>query len=782
MMRRTQTSILLVSFLLLLILLVAAPAVAVVVSFPDPGLEAAVRDAIVKPTGDIHDTDLLGLLFLFASNYGDYEPKISSLTGLEYCANLTVLQLDINGISDLSPLAELNSLMQLHLYLNEIVDVAPLSGLTNLQRLNLSWNEISNVIPLAGLTSLVNLDLAGNPITDINPLSELTNLLSLNLHGVPIADFSTVVRYARLTWLNLSHTQISELNILTGLIDLEEIYLSGNQIVDIATLSGLTNLTTVWLDRNGITDISALVNNAGIDSGDTVDVRWNHLNLTAGSDDMQDIQTLIDRGVDVEYAPQNVPPLSLVPVLLVHGYQYEGGFRPRELWKEMAEFLSGESIDNVQIVITGSNHLFWKLSASSEEKRTVYISRYSDDTSTPTCDDIRRYAQILSQEIEHIREVEATSKVDVVAHSMGGLVTRAYIEGEDFPRDLYSTQYEDDIRKFVMLGTPNHGCPSAALIEFFGLPLSPCKATEQMTPGSEFLNVLNYGCETCTSGNDLISDSVDYYVIAGNIGTCHPFDMGIGNPELCAMFGYDEHDRLVNVRSAELSGVDLTKYALDHSALRTADQPLKKVESLLREVPVLIDLAYSLTYACPISLLVTEGAGRQLSTLTGINEIPGATISISPTGDIVTLYLPLQFQYEITILGEGTGTFTLVERIPIDEQEALVYFFLDIPVTASTVAHISISVSQQGQRILRIDSDSDGVIDEERTAASYRIVDGEVVPEHGVTSSSEYVTHGPNPVPAEGCIFGSTCQMTLSAPLSRSSTSMVHYLSAFRLM
>ena len=458
--------------------------------------------------------------------------------------------------------------------------------------------------------------------------------------------------------------------------------------------------------------------------------------------------------LDQDYAYMLVKESEAPPVLLVHGYQNEGGFKPRELWKEMAEFLSGESIDNLEIVITGSNHFFWKLSApaSSEEKRTVYISRYSDDTSTPTCDDIRRYAQILSQEIEHIREVEATSKVDVVAHSMGGLVTRAYIEGEDFPRDLYSTQYEDDIRKFVMLGTPNHGSPLAALREFFGPLWSPCKATEQMTSGSEFLNVLNYGYETYTSDNDLISDRVDYYVIAGTLITACD--------QLAALYKWCDHveggfDGVVTSNSARLSNVGIQEYALDHWALRTADQPLKKVESLLRDVPVLIDLVYSLTYACPISLLVTDGAGRQLSTLTGINEIPGATISISPTGDIVTLYLPLQFQYEITILGEGTGTFTLVERIPIDEQEALVYFFLDIPVTASTVAHISISVSQQGQRILRIDSDSDGVIDEERTAASYRIVDGEVVPEHIVflPDDASAVVVGPNPVTSAGTAF-----------------------------
>ena len=41
-----------------------------------------------------------------------------------------------------------------------------------------------------------------------------------------------------------------------------------------------------------------------------------------------------------------------------------------------------------------------------------------------------------------------TGKVDIVAHSMGGLVSRAYIQSDD---------YRDDVDQFIMLGTPNAG-------------------------------------------------------------------------------------------------------------------------------------------------------------------------------------------------------------------------------------------------------------------------------------------------------------------------------------
>jgi len=54
--------------------------------------------------------------------------------------------------------------------------------------------------------------------------------------------------------------------------------------------------------------------------------------------------------------------------------------------------------------------------------------------------------------IAHAKEVAGTTKVSIVAHSMGGLVTRAYIQGDS---------YQNDIKRFAMVGTPNHGAPFA---------------------------------------------------------------------------------------------------------------------------------------------------------------------------------------------------------------------------------------------------------------------------------------------------------------------------------
>ncbi|MCK5245889.1 hypothetical protein KAR02_03280, partial [Candidatus Bipolaricaulota bacterium] len=113
---------------------------AVVVSFPDLGLEAAIRKAIGKPTGDIYDIYLIGLTFLDAKGRG-----ISNLEGIRHCGDLEKLLLSDNEIVDFSPLSGLANLRWIDLGDSEIVDIAELSRLTNLTELWLPNNEIVDI-------------------------------------------------------------------------------------------------------------------------------------------------------------------------------------------------------------------------------------------------------------------------------------------------------------------------------------------------------------------------------------------------------------------------------------------------------------------------------------------------------------------------------------------------------------------------------------------------------------------------------------------------------------
>lgn len=68
--------------------------------------------------------------------------------------------------------------------------------------------------------------------------------------------------------------------------------------------------------------------------------------------------------------------------------------------------------------------------------------------------DNRDTAVLLKEKIDDITEGRAGEKVDIVAHSMGGLVARSYLQ---------SNQYDNDIDQLIFLGTPQAGAPETYL-------------------------------------------------------------------------------------------------------------------------------------------------------------------------------------------------------------------------------------------------------------------------------------------------------------------------------
>jgi Leucine-rich repeat (LRR) protein len=142
-----------------------------VVTFPDPNLDTAIREALNKPSGPIYASELAGLASLSANVSG-----IEDLSGLQYCTNLAYLYLESNQISDISPLANLTNVTVLYLGSNQISDISPLASLTNLAYVYLESNQISDISPLANLTNVTVLYLGSNQISDISPLVENAGL------------------------------------------------------------------------------------------------------------------------------------------------------------------------------------------------------------------------------------------------------------------------------------------------------------------------------------------------------------------------------------------------------------------------------------------------------------------------------------------------------------------------------------------------------------------------------------------------------------------------------
>ncbi len=65
--------------------------------------------------------------------------------------------------------------------------------------------------------------------------------------------------------------------------------------------------------------------------------------------------------------------------------------------------------------------------------------------------DLLEVSILLASKIADILAQTGAEAVDIVAHSMGGLLTRAYVNTTDDPA----------IRKLIMMGTPSHGSPDA---------------------------------------------------------------------------------------------------------------------------------------------------------------------------------------------------------------------------------------------------------------------------------------------------------------------------------
>jgi len=179
-----------------------------VIQWEDPAVEAMVRTALEKPSGDIlrSELDFVESVYIAGGSHiyfnigraldgsswqrDEYyidgvrysqRGEITSLKDFAHFQNLDTLTVLYNKIEDLSGVAALNRVEQLNIGLNHLSDLTPLGELTQLTLLTIWGNDIVDISPLANLKDLQFLYAAENKIEDAAPLSGLTNLQELNL-------------------------------------------------------------------------------------------------------------------------------------------------------------------------------------------------------------------------------------------------------------------------------------------------------------------------------------------------------------------------------------------------------------------------------------------------------------------------------------------------------------------------------------------------------------------------------------------------------------------------
>ena len=227
-----------------------AAAVAQTVSIPDPGLDAAVREALQKPAGPLTQQDLLRLTVLNA-----HDRNISSLDGLEAAGNLSTLLLFGNHLTRFSQ-PTLTKLAVLDLSRNSLTNLTLPTGLSNLFSLVLTQNRLTQLALPADLGGLEELDLNDNLLVSLDLPSTLTGLGTLDLGFNALTQFSLPAGLTNLDLLRLSGNLLTNFTVPAGLNRLTQLYLDQNQLTSFTLPAGVTNLHALNLFFNGINELA----------------------------------------------------------------------------------------------------------------------------------------------------------------------------------------------------------------------------------------------------------------------------------------------------------------------------------------------------------------------------------------------------------------------------------------------------------------------------------------------------------------------------------------------
>jgi hypothetical protein len=284
---------------------IPTPVILITPIIPDPNLYQAIFETLQTATPNatitVNTTSLSALTRLVADNNnvaGRIYPgwvsiggPVTSLQGLQNCVNLSILYLESNNITDLSPLAPLsitNNLIGLHLdYNNGLSDLSPIANLTHLQNLELRSGDavgdvyfqgsLISLAPLAGLTNLTELEFSAQPVGSIAPLASLSKLQMLFMIGDSsalensgYAGGITAISNATMPALQILYAGsrgITDISSMVGMASLVTIDLNNNPITNIAPIAGWNNAQTATFAYDNISGVLPAM--AGLGSGGT---------------------------------------------------------------------------------------------------------------------------------------------------------------------------------------------------------------------------------------------------------------------------------------------------------------------------------------------------------------------------------------------------------------------------------------------------------------------------------------------------------------------------------
>jgi hypothetical protein len=179
------------------------------------------------------------------------------------------------------------------------------------------------------------------------------------------------------------------------------------------------------------------------------------------------------------------------PIVLLHGHSFNDAISAEssidDLWLIKEELVRDGIIDGGYLILKPKEEMgiFARTSRQIVFAASYYFDIYHEKEKSFVLqtkkDSLDTYALRLNDIIENVKKITNRDKVYIVAHSMGGLVSRRYMQ-------IFG---DSDVEKIIMLGTPNHG------IDGFVLSSCPVLGADihcsLMDKNSLFINKLNYG-------------------------------------------------------------------------------------------------------------------------------------------------------------------------------------------------------------------------------------------------------------------------------------------------
>ena len=410
--------------------------------------------------------------------------------------------------------------------------------------------------------------------------------------------------------------------------------------------------------------------------------------------------------------------------------------------------------------------------------------------------DIEEVSVKLSEKINEIINATGSSEVDLVAHSMGGLVVKKYL----------SVNANNSIGKFIDIGTPHFGSPKSFQTLMYGETGIPILSEEiiskitdsmpsvyQLLPSENYFDSLNtdysYYVFDGVGGNKRLnfSDTKQYLKDQGRnsslidksddlheeIDNLSPADYGVetynivgcGTPTLGKIYvlskekdNYDYAIQMINgdgtvpLRSAEAMLANETYYVNEaqHATMPSSSGVKELVISILKNENSFDKTNYSnildtsdscsipdgklVSFHSPITLRIKD----QYDNYAGPNENDDIENNIEGLvyeviEDTKFVYLPDGINY--TVYGEATGSGYFDIRVETIEngEVAKTDLYNDIQLTENT--RVQFNVNSGSVEKVYIDSDGNGVADLEKEISASMI--GFLEPESQTRSQIE---------------------------------------------